>query len=237
MLAPSGVSFGAVQGNRQSNLIPGAPFRPDPLTKIFAVRFSQGGDSKQGTVLVPHYLIYDYLEHARGRPGYRVDWCNWGQYETLVINTTGVIFDPASPPIPYGSRFPLLMTERGFELCGRVVVFDLNPTLAEAARRGMRREGDRSPVPLEVLEGLMCPPPLRSSTPYMAVRGQRLFFRNQHRLVDCGGPLLLVSHIHPVCRRGTSKSADDHFACSDSLIDAICHLRTQSPYSGFQNPL
>ena len=135
MLAPSGVSFGAVQGNRQSNLIPGAPFRPDPLTKIFAVRFSQGGDSKQGTVLVPHYLIYDYLEHARGRPGYRVDWCNWGQYETLVINTTGVIFDPASPPIPYGSRFPLLMTERGFELCGRVVVFDLNPTLAEAARR------------------------------------------------------------------------------------------------------
>ena len=90
------------------------------------------------------------------------------------------------------------LTERGIELCGRVVVFDLSPALAGAARRRVRREGLDRPAVFEdeLCTSFLCPPPLCAYAPCMAVRGPRLFFRNQHRLVDCGGPMLLVSGVH-----------------------------------------
>ena len=59
--------------------------------------------------------------------------------------------------------------------------------------RFAHRAGERVPVPLATLAGFLCAAPLQSRAPFMAVRGPRLFFRNQHRLVDCGGPMLMVS--------------------------------------------
>ena len=230
MQAPPGTSFGALHRNGRRDHIPNAPFQPDPSMDILGVRFSRK-DVDQGTFLVPHHAIYACLARAARdpEPGFRVDWRDWGEFDALALNTTGVVFDAGAPPVPYGTRFPVLVAERGIELCGRVVVFDLNPTLALAAARGVaHRAGERVPVPLATLAGFLCAAPLQSRAPFMAVRGPRLFFRNQHRLVDCGGPMLMVSAMRRSSVRGAETAAN-----------APCFIRHRNPtllYRGLAAP-
>ena len=208
MHAPPAASFGSFCRNARSPTIPEAPFRPDPSLDVIAIRFSaslfdpvkEEDHDIAGTLLLPHRAIYDALARAQScPPGTRLPWGEWAPFQTVLLNTTGVVFDAATPPAPHGARFPLLVSERGIELCGRAVAFDLNPVRARAARRGVCRAGDRRPVADEELDGFLCPHPLRANAPFVAVHGPRLFFRNQPRVVDCGGPMLLVSVLRSEC--------------------------------------
>ena len=117
---PPGTTALAMRRDNRRTSFPRAPFQPDPALGTLLVSGERTAGREGFALLVTVQRIRALL--ASPVPG------TWTRAGVLVLDTAGA-FDPASPPPPHGTRFALLA--RG----GDAVVYDLNPTLAEAARR------------------------------------------------------------------------------------------------------
>ena len=192
---PFGASHGILYNDERPTVSPSAPFRPDPMAGTIAVRFEAYDSGTTSMVLlIPRRVIYEYLQRAReGGSRYKdLKWGDWNRHRVLALNTASVL-ESSSPPRPFGSQFPILVREPGSRLFGRVIVLDLSWPLAQAAQRGVRRERERLTV-LEELRGVVDhSSTLHINPPYIAIRGPRILMLRKDRIVNCGGPLLLVS--------------------------------------------
>ncbi|EJF62458.1 hypothetical protein DICSQDRAFT_154348 [Dichomitus squalens LYAD-421 SS1] len=160
---------------------PDAPFIPDPMLSVVAVRFAiYATDLSNALLLVPGSTFRAQIQAARGsdESHHRVFWHEWGPKGGLLLNLSGPEVIPRAVFSPCGSRFPMLIRDKWRAGSAQIVIFDLNPWAARAAQSNPKSSGsltvmkDASSFRFRTL---------RASIPHVAYQGPRLSFPKEHK--------------------------------------------------------
>lgn len=167
----------------------GAPFRPNPMLSIVAVRFAiypTGTELANALLLVPRATFYEQIEAARessdSEPEHRVFWHEWGPTGGLLLNLSGPEIIPRVMCSACGSRFVVLVRDKWKSGQAQVVVFDVNPWAAREAKNGVNGNA-RAGGSLTAIKDTSSYRfrTLRASVPHVAYLGPRLSFPKEHK--------------------------------------------------------
>ncbi len=168
-----------------------APFHPDPMLSVVAVRFAiyaTGTELANALLLVPratfHTQIDAALESSDSEPERRVFWHEWGPTGGLLLNLSGPEIVPRVVCSPCGSRFPVLVRDKWKAGQAQIVVFDVNPWAArEAQNNNARSGGAKAGGSLTVIKDTSSFRfrTLRASVPHVAYLGPRLSVPKEHK--------------------------------------------------------
>ncbi|PIL23738.1 hypothetical protein GSI_13488 [Ganoderma sinense ZZ0214-1] len=165
----------------------GAPFRPDPLVSVVAVRFAIYATSTElanALLLVPRATFHEQIDAALNssdsEPERRMFWHEWGPTGGLLLNLSGPEIIPRVVFSPCGSRFPVLVRDKWKAGQAQIVVFDVNPWAARAARC---KNGSKAGGSLTVIKDTSSFRfrTLRASIPHVAYLGPRMSFPKEHK--------------------------------------------------------
>lgn len=168
-----------------------APFHPDPLVSVVAVRFAiyaTGTELANALLLVPRATFHEQIDATResmdSEPDRRMFWHEWGPTGGLLLNLSGPEIIPRVVFSPCGSRFPVLVRDKWKTGQAQIVVFDVNPWAAREARcrnsvNGSGKAGGSLTV-IKDTSGFRFRT-LRASIPHVAYLGPRLSFPKEHK--------------------------------------------------------